>query len=42
MPKIKDFSARRAYFMSRLQRLQSKYKLSGKDTLGDYNDAYWK
>lgn len=41
LPKITNFSARKGYYMSKLASLQQRYKLSGKSTLQDYNDAYW-
>lgn len=41
LPKVKNFSQRRGYFMNKLKALQSKYGLNGNNTLGDYNDAYF-
>lgn len=42
LPKTQNFAARKNYYLGRLARLQSKYKLSGNSTLQDYNDAFWK
>ncbi len=41
LPKISNFAARKGYYLSKLANLQQRFKLSGKSTLQDYNDAYW-
>ncbi len=41
LPKAKDFSKRKSYYLGKLGRLQKKYKLKGNNTLGDYHQAFW-
>ncbi|MFH1421334.1 MAG: hypothetical protein ABIH42_01250, partial [Planctomycetota bacterium] len=41
VPKHKDFSAKRDYFLSKLGKLQKQYSLSDDDTLGMYHQRYW-
>jgi len=41
LPQITNFSERKKYYLSKLNVLQQKYKLSVNSTLQDYNDAYW-
>lgn len=36
-----DYSAKRKYFLSKLQKLQSKFKLSDNDTLALYHQKWW-
>ncbi len=41
LPKIKDFSKRKKYYIGKLNSLQKKYKLKAGNTLGDYHQAFW-
>ena len=41
LPQVKDFSKRQSYFLGKLKKLQSEYKLKDTDTLADYHQAYW-
>jgi len=41
LPKVKNFAKRQSYFLGKLNKLQSEYQLSDKDTLADYHQAYW-
>jgi hypothetical protein len=41
LPAVKDFSARKQYFLNKLNVLQSRYALLGTDTLADYHQMYW-
>ena len=41
LPKVKNFSQRQSYFLGKLGRLQSQYRLKDSDTLADYHQAYW-
>ena len=41
LPKISNFAARKGYYLAKLNTLQQRFKLSGKSTLQDYNDAFW-
>jgi hypothetical protein len=39
--KSKDFSARQSYYLSKLNKLQSKYGLSDKHQVGEYYKSWW-
>ena len=41
LPKVKDFSNRKKFYLNKLNRLQKKYKLKPNNTLGDYHQAFW-
>jgi hypothetical protein len=41
LPVVKNFAQRQSYFLGKLQKLQSIYKLTDSATLGDYHQAYW-
>ena len=41
LPKVKNFSEKQSYFLGKLAKLKNEYKLSDKDTLADYHQAYW-
>ena len=41
LPKVRNFDERQSYFLGKLSRLQNQFKLSDKDTLADYHQAYW-
>ena len=41
LPKVKDFSNRKKYYLGKLNTLQKKYKLKPDSTLGDYHQAFW-
>jgi hypothetical protein len=41
LPKVKDFSKRKRYYIGKLNSLQKKYKLKTSNTLGDYHQAFW-
>ena len=41
LPKVKDFSNRKKFYINKLNRLQKKYKLKTNNTLGDYHQAFW-
>lgn len=41
LPRISNFAARKGYYLAKLNALQQRFKLSGKSTLQDYNDAFW-
>ena len=41
LPKVKDFSNRKKFYINKLNRLQKKYKLKPNNTLGDYHQAFW-
>jgi hypothetical protein len=41
LPKVKDFSKRKKYYIGKLNSLQKKYKLKAGDTLGDYHQGFW-
>ena len=41
LPQVKNFAQRQSYFLGKLARLQNQYKLTDKDTLADYHQAYW-
>jgi len=41
LPKVKDFSKRKKYYLGKLNSLQKKYKLKANNTLGDYHQAFW-
>jgi len=41
LPKVKDFSKRKKYYIGKLNSLQKKYKLKANNTLGDYHQAFW-
>ncbi len=40
LPKVKDFSKRKKYYIGKLNSLQKKYKLKANNTLGDYHQAF--
>ena len=41
LPKVKDFSNRKKFYLGKLNTLQKKYKLKPNNTLGDYHQAFW-
>ena len=41
LPKVKNFSEKQSYFLGKLNKLQSEYKMSDNDTLANYHQAYW-
>jgi hypothetical protein len=41
LPPVKDFSARKQYFLNKLNALQTRYALYSTDTLAEYHQAYW-
>jgi len=41
LPKVKDFSNRKKFYIGKLNTLQKKYKLKPNNTLGDYHQAFW-
>ena len=42
LPKVQDFSKKKKYFLSKLRKLQTIYKLKDNDTLGMHNEMYWR
>ena len=42
LPKVQDFSKKKKYFLSKLRKLQTIYKLKDNDTLGMYHETYWR
>jgi len=41
LPKVKNFSTRKKFYIGKLNTLQKKYKLKPNNTLGDYHQAFW-
>jgi hypothetical protein len=42
LPKVQDFSKKKKYFLSKLRKLQTIYKLKDNDTLGMHHEMYWR
>ena len=42
LPKVQDFSKKKKYFLSKLRKLQTIYRLKDNDTLGMHNEMYWR
>jgi len=42
LPKVQDFSKKKKYFLSKLRKLQTIYRLKDNDTLGMYHEMYWR
>jgi len=42
LPKVQNYSKRKKYFLSKLRKLQTIYKLKDNDTLGMYHEMYWR
>jgi hypothetical protein len=42
LPKVQDYTKKKKYFLGKLRKLQTIYKLKDNDTLGMYHEMYWR
>jgi len=42
LPKVQDYAKKKKYFLGKLRKLQTIYKLKDNDTLGMYHEMYWR